>query len=101
MYLIVILIALSLLQFWGAKNPLHRDTMFYAWSDLVAGWAAVRSLWWVRLAIVLMVPVVLVAVLAWALPLGFWLVLAVVVLLYSLGRGEFAPETNTNTIACK
>jgi AmpE protein len=100
MHLIVILLALAGLQLWGARNPLHRDTAFYSWVSLIGGWNGVNRFWWLRLLVVLLAPVVTVAVLAAVLPVGFWLVLATVVLLYSLGRGEFAPETTAYTLAC-
>jgi AmpE protein len=100
MHLIVILLALAGLQLWGARNPLHRDTAFYSWISLISGWSGVKGIWWARLLIVLLIPVSLVVLLAAVLPVGFWLVLATVVLLYSLGRGEFAPETTAYTLAC-
>jgi len=100
MHLIVILLALAGLQFWGGKNPLHRDTAFDSWSGLVSGWQLGSRWWWLRLLVILTVPVAVAAALAVVLPVGFWLVLATVVLLYSLGRGEFAPETTAYTLAC-
>jgi len=100
MYLIAILCALALLQFWGAKNPLHRDTVFDAWAAQVVTWRSLASIWWLRMGLVLLVPVLVTALLAWVLPLGFWLVWATLVLCYSLGRGEFAPETASYTLAC-
>lgn len=100
MYLIAILCALALLQFWGAKNPLHRDTVFETWSAQVDVWRGVSGIWWVRMGLVLLVPVLVTGLLAWVLPLGFWLVWATLVLCYSLGRGEFAPETASYTLAC-
>lgn len=99
MHLIVILLALAGLQLWGARNPLHRDTAFYSWVSVIDGWIGAGR-WWLRLLLVLLVPVALVAALAAVLPVGFWLVLATLVLLYSLGRGEFAPETTAYTLAC-
>ena len=100
MHFIVILLALAGLQFWGAKNPLHRDTAFYSWMSLIAGWRGVGQRWWLRLLLVLLIPVAIVGVLAAVLPVGFWLVFATLVLLYSLGRDEFAPETTAYTLAC-
>jgi AmpE protein len=99
MYLIVVLCSLALLQFWGAKNPLHRDTVFEAWCVQVATWRWM-GIWWLRLGLILLVPVLVTGLLAWVLPLGFWLVWAALVLCYSLGRGEFAPETASYTLAC-
>lgn len=100
MYLIAILCALALLQFWGAKNPLHRDTVFETWAAQVSAWRSVGSIGWLPMGLVLLVPVLVTGLLAWVLPLGFWLVWATLVLCYSLGRGEFAPETASYTLAC-
>lgn len=100
MYLIVILLALAGLQFWGAGNPLHRDTVFHAWLSLVDRVQPFAAQSWLRLLIVLLVPVAVVAVVAAVLPGILWLVLATAVLLYALGRGEFAPETTAYTLAC-
>jgi AmpE protein len=100
MYLIVILLALAALQLWGSRNPLHRDTALYSWIDLVEEWIGPERWLWLQMVAVLLVPVAIVATLAFVLPLGFWLVLATAVLLYSLGRGDFAPETVAYTLAC-
>ena len=100
MHLIVILLALAGLQLWGANNPLHRDTAFYSWVSLIGGWSTINRFWWLRLLMVLLIPVAMVALLAAVLPMGFWLVLTTLILLYSLGRGEFAPENTAYTLAC-
>lgn len=100
MYFIVILLALAALQLWGSRNPLHRDTAFGGWIGLVEEGIGAQRLPSLQAVVVLLIPVVLVAVLTAVLPFGFWLVLATVVLLYSLGRGDFAPETMAYTLAC-
>lgn len=100
MFLIAVLCALALLQFWGTSSPLHRDAVFKAWYVRVAAWRGVGGIAWLRLALVLLAPVLMTALIAWMLPMGLWLVWAILVLCYSLGRGEFAPETASYTLAC-
>lgn len=100
MYLIAVLCALALLQLWGAASPLHRDAVFKTWCIRVAAWPWVGGLSGLRMAVVLLVPVLATALLAWWLPMGLWLAWAILVLCYSLGRGEFAPETASYTLAC-
>lgn len=100
MYLIVVLIAVVILQFWGAQNPLHRDELFTRWRAAVSGTAFLRSQRDLQMALTISVPVVAVVIAALLLPLVFWLVLAVLVLLYALGRGEFAPDVLGYTSAC-
>jgi AmpE protein len=98
MHLIVILLALAGLQFWGAGNPLHRDTVYQAWLALVDRVFGGQR--WLRLLVVVLVPVVVVAAAAAVAPGFVWLLLATVVLLYALGRGDFAPETTAYALAC-
>lgn len=100
MYLIVVLIAIVVLQFWGAQNPLHRDELFARWRAAVLKPAFLRPQGGLRLVITVAVPVAVVVVAALFLPTVFWLVLAVLVLLYSLGRGEFAPDVQGYALAC-
>lgn len=100
MHLIVILLALAGLQFWSAGNPLHRDTPFHIWLALMDRGHARGLPLWLRLLMVVLVPVAVVAAVAAVLPGVLWVVLATIVLLYSLGRGEFAPETMAYTLAC-
>lgn len=100
MYLIVILIAIVVLQFWGAQNPLHRDELFIRWQNTVSSVAAFRPHSGVQLMITVAVPVAIILALALLLPTFLWFLLAVLVLLYSLGRGEFAPDVHAYTSAC-
>lgn len=100
MHFIVILLALAGLQLWGANNPLHRDALFHKWLALIGRWDMARRWWWLCLLLAVLVPAAVVAGLAAVLPALAWVVLATAVLLYSLGRGEFAPETTSYTLAC-
>lgn len=100
MYLIAILIAIVALQLWGSRNRLHRDEWFARWSALLARAPLVSRHPGAQLLLAVGLPTggVLTAVVLW--PPLLWFVLAVVVLLYSLGRGEFAPDVKAYALAC-
>lgn len=100
MYLIVVLIAIVVLQFWGAQNPLHRDEMFARWRTAIAKLPALPRHPWLQLLVAVMLPVGTVVVAALLLPTFLWFILAVVILLYSLGRGEFATDVQGYALAC-
>jgi AmpE protein len=100
MYLIVILCALGLLQFWGAKNPLHRDEIYARWCARIAAWPQAGKHWWLQIGLALAPPVLVAVLLAWWLPPFLWVLWSILVLWYALGRGEFAPETASYTLAC-
>lgn len=101
MEIFVILLALAFLQVWGAKNPLHKDAWFTAWREKLQatklGGEELTSF------LVIAIPAVLVAFISWLLlKQSVWLMLpvAVVVLLYSFGRGEFFEIVREYTQAC-
>ncbi|WP_370981316.1 histidine kinase [Agaribacterium sp. ZY112] len=105
MEIIVVVLALAFLQVWGARNPLHHDGWFRAWSrfaleKLGGGASPPRELY---SFLVVFVPLLLFSavfqLLLWQSP---WIVLpvAVLVLLYSLGRGEFFEIVREYTQAC-
>ena len=100
MYIIIVLCALALLQLWGSRNPLHRDQYFCRWVDesLNLKWLKARP----EIALVwsLGLPVFIVLTAQFWLPAWMWVIFAVAVLLYSLGRGEFAPHIEPYTMAC-
>ena len=89
MILLELLIALGLLQGWGAGNPLHRDGWFHSWLARLSQLQAMSLYPWLHVCIGLLVPVLLVTVAWLLLPEILAFVVAIVVLLYSLGRGEF------------
>lgn len=106
MQLLTIIIALGFLQVWGADNPLHKDAWYKTWIERVGKFARVQSipfLWGITAAG--SVVLVLAIVLYWFLSPDTWLVglhlpLAVVILLYSFGRGEFTEIVAEYTNAC-
>lgn len=87
---LAIIIAVVLLQAWGSAERLHADSWFASWQARVTGWGLPGG---VSLALLVLLPSILV-VLALDLvqPRLFgllWLPLAVLLLLYSFGRGDF------------
>ena len=100
MYLIVVLLAIVVMQFSGSHNPLHRDGLFLQWIGFVS-----RLKWLSKhdalvLTVTLVVPIAIILAIALHLPTFFWFCLSLIILLYSLGRGEFAPEVQAYTLAC-
>jgi len=100
--LIVTVLALAFLQVWGARNPLHKDQWFLSWrsrlikddSEAISEFKSFASL---------ALPLVLLGlVFEVLLNHSAWLMLpvAVIVLLYSFGRGEFAEIVREYTQAC-
>lgn len=92
---LTIVFALALLQVWGSATPVHRDDWFLRLREVVAGWSLPPA---VELAVVILVPAGLVYWLfdwlegfLFGLP---WLAGAIVVLLYSFGRGDFRQLCN-------
>ncbi len=99
MILVELLIALGLLQVWGAKNPFHYDRWFQRWLTVLDSTNALAMRHWIHLLIAIGMPVLLVAV-AWILtPSIVAFAVATVVLIYSLGRGEFGASHASYTEA--
>lgn len=90
MAFLAMIIALLLLQAWGSGGPLQRDEWFRGWQARVRNWQLAPP--W-RLAAAVLVPVVLAALVLDALSHSLfgllWIGAAVLVLLYSFGRGDF------------
>lgn len=90
MEFISILIVLGLLQLWGSGGPVQRDDWFVHWMDTVKGLLGPGKL---RLVLLVGLPVVVILflhALFYSVLLGLLsLVLYVIVLLFSLGRGDF------------
>jgi AmpE protein len=87
---IALIVALALLQHWGSAGPVHRDDWFHQWAGKMAGSGLMAEL---RLGFAVLLPVLLLSwvqslVSGWAFGLVS-LAVAVVVLLYSFGRGDF------------
>jgi AmpE protein len=99
--IIVIVLALAFLQVWGAHNPLHKDQWFFSWLDRIQ---SVRILTTnLRAFFAIALPLILIgvaAVLLYRVSIWLALPLAVIVLLFSLGRGEFSEIVREYTQAC-
>jgi len=100
MYLIVVLIALGFLQVWGEKNPFHRDQIFEQWLKLCRDRLGKRNSELLLLAVCVALPVAFVGLLTYVFNGMFLWVMATVILLFSLGRGEFAPDIEAYTQSC-
>ena len=102
MEIFVTVLALAFLQVWGANNPLHKDAWFYSWRSRFlqsedSPVSEIKSFVCVGLPLL-----ALALVFEWVFGHSAWLMLpvAVVVLLYSFGRGEFAEIVREYTQAC-
>ena len=90
MTFLAIIVALILTRVWGSANPVHRDQWFRHWQSTLAnvGIGAVG-----RLVLAVGLPVLVAQGLLNVLEPWFfglpWIALAVVLLLYSLGRRDF------------
>lgn len=106
MQFITLILAIGFLQVWGAKNPLHKDLWFYRWVDLVdkspIGSRAARFVFLVAVGGVCFLLGVLFYLFQMEESWLRWLLLpiSVVVLLYSMGRGEFSEIVSEYTKAC-
>lgn len=106
MQLLTIILALGFLQIWGAENPFHKDAWFRAWVDRLDKPAPFQRVPFLRgVCAAGSVVLVLAVVMYWFLNPETWLVglhlpLAVVILLYSFGRGEFSEVVAEYTSAC-
>ena len=101
MELFVIVIAILILQVWGARNPLHQDGWLTSWLTYLNKFYLSTSAAYFLLAA--LVPTLIVAFIFWALiQSSTWVVLPleVLVLLYSFGRGEFGAIVQEYTSAC-
>ncbi|MDZ7784478.1 MAG: regulatory signaling modulator protein AmpE [Halioglobus sp.] len=90
MMFLAFVIALILLQVWGSGGPVQRDDWFYAWLSRLSARGLEGA---AGLALAVLAPSLLVL---WLLHLIegvlfglFWIVLATVLLLYAMGRGDF------------
>lgn len=90
MEFLTILIVLGLVQLWGSGAPVQRDSWFYEWSQTVCGGVSAGK--W-RLLIIVFMPLLLLwlvqDVLQGVLFGLLSLLLFILILLYSLGRGNF------------
>ncbi|WP_188149854.1 histidine kinase [Teredinibacter waterburyi] len=101
MQLLIVLLAIAFVQVWGARNPLHQDSWFIQWVNLVSARDALGRAW--QAPVIIGGPVLaFLLIQAGFTQLSAWLMLplGVVVLLYSFGRGEFSDIVDEYTKAC-
>lgn len=104
MIFLSILLVLALVQWWGSGAPLQKDGAFYRYLDWLDRQRISR-----RPKAHLLMAVVLPTLVLWAL--NAWVILqvssilgfliAVPVLLYSLGRGDFSSQVSAYLSACE
>lgn len=90
MKFIVLIISLGVLQYWGSARPMHSDAWYQDFLARLRGWGLAS---WVLLLAGVLMPVVLLLLLldvatGWLFGLPV-LLINVLVLLYSFGRGDF------------
>ncbi|MBL4828207.1 MAG: regulatory signaling modulator protein AmpE [Spongiibacteraceae bacterium] len=93
MEFLTLLIVLGLLQWWGSGGPLHRDDWYYRWQEVVSDKIHSSPMVLLAVAVVPGVLVVVLQALFDTLLFGvFSLALYVLILLFSLGRGDFSAK---------
>lgn len=102
MTFLALIIALALLFAWGSGEPLQEDKWFERWRAQLAYWDLPDAL---GLAIVVLAPVLVVQLLLESLhQVAFgllWIAFAVIVLVYSLGRGDFEQSQQIYRQRCR
>lgn len=90
MTFLAIIIAVLLMQVWGSGGRLQHDEWFQGWKSWLAPWDLAGG---IKLALLVLLPALLAQfVFDSVKPVLFgllWIVLAVILLLYSFGRGDF------------
>ena len=102
MTFLALVIALVLLQVWGSAERVQRDGWFHSWRGQVASMGVLPA---IKLALAVLLPVVLLEIVLDTLdPVLFgllWIAAAVVLLLYSLGRGDFEALAERYRAQCR
>lgn len=100
-----IIAALALVQWWGSGAPLQRDQWFYNWIERSKTWEFLKAHPAGQLLVAVLGPCLALWLLIWALACwwgtGWVFFVAVPVLLYSLGRGEFTSQVKAYLLASK
>lgn len=100
-----IIAALALVQWWGSGAPLQRDQWFYNWIERLEAWEPLKVHSAGRLLVAILGPCLVLWLLIWALAswwgTGWVFFIAVPVLLFSLGRGEFSSQVKSYVQAGK
>ncbi len=92
MIFLTVLVAYLLIRWWGSAVPLHHDQWFHRWCDKVAELEVLRPYPGLVFAVCLLGPILaLFFITALLVNVSPWLemLIAVPVVLYSLGRGRF------------
>lgn len=102
MTFLALVIALVLMQVWGSAERVQHDGWFRSWRGQVASMGVLPA---IKLALAVLLPVVLLEIVLDALhPVLFgllWIAAAVVLLLYSFGRGDFNALAERYRAQCR
>lgn len=100
MFLLEILAALALMQFWRGSNPLHHSEWFEKWVKAFDRWPQLAEHGYLHLLVIVAVPVLVVAVIIGLVPGAIAFLLGTLVLIYCLGRGELGEEVDPYMSGC-
>lgn len=96
MTLLAILLVFVLLQYWGSGGPIQRDGWYFDWQTQLETWLAHGRDKPLHFALSVLGPVIAILFVDVAIEGVWWggleLVLSVLVLLYSLGRGDLSRD---------
>jgi AmpE protein len=105
MIFLSLIVALALVQWWGSGAPLHRDGWFFAWMDRVQAVEVLKKVPGGYSLAAVLAPCLILWLLIWGLQVwlsSMWVFfIAVPVLLYSFGRGDFSAAVKAYLVACK
>lgn len=105
MIFLSLIVALALVQWWGSGAPLQRDGWFFTWIEKVQQTDFLTRVPGGFLLSAVLVPCFVLGLLIWILACWWspiWqFVIAVPVLLYSFGRGDFSASVKAYLVACK
>ena len=102
MTFLALVVALVLVQVWGSGERVQKDGWFRSWCGQVASMGVLPA---IKLVLAVLVPAVLLEIVLDALhPVLFgllWIAAAVVLLLYSFGRGDFIALAERYRVQCR
>ena len=105
MIFLSLIVALALVQWWGSGAPVQRDGWFYTWMERLQTVDALGKVPGGYSFVAVLGPCLILALLIWGIQAWLsymWVFfIAVPVLLYSLGRGDFTATVKAYLVAAK
>lgn len=105
MIFLSLIVALALVQWWGSGAPVQRDGWFYAWIERLQRVDALGKVPGGYSLAAVLGPCLILALLIWGVQAwlsSMWVFfIAVPVLLYSFGRGDFSESVKAYLVAAK